>query len=174
MIKYSFNDEEEYVAVKEDEYDDLTITRPREKNIDEYWWRIYKSGDLEGYLRGTQFQTLLFPSTSALDLRAYCDSDWAGDVVSRKSTTGEVDYRAMAVTTSEIVWLRWLLADMGVRVSRSTSLHCDNRSATQIARNSVFHEHTKHIEIDCHFSSSSGWDYLSTCENPQFHVIFRQ
>ncbi|GJR33249.1 retrovirus-related pol polyprotein from transposon TNT 1-94 [Tanacetum coccineum] len=40
------------------------------------------------YLRGTQFQTLLFPSTSALDLRAYCDSDWAGDVVSRKSTTG--------------------------------------------------------------------------------------
>ncbi|GJT91471.1 uncharacterized mitochondrial protein-like protein [Tanacetum coccineum] len=38
------------------------------------------------YLRGTKFQTLLFPSTSALDLRAYCDSDWAGDVVSRKST----------------------------------------------------------------------------------------
>ncbi|GJW25367.1 hypothetical protein Tco_0039178 [Tanacetum coccineum] len=27
MIKYLFNDEEEYVAVKEDEYDDLTITR---------------------------------------------------------------------------------------------------------------------------------------------------
>ncbi|GJX95438.1 hypothetical protein Tco_0351236 [Tanacetum coccineum] len=26
MIKYSFNDEEEYVAVKEDEYNDLTIT----------------------------------------------------------------------------------------------------------------------------------------------------
>ncbi|GKB98555.1 hypothetical protein Tco_0984692 [Tanacetum coccineum] len=27
MIKYSFNDDEEYVVVKEDEYDDLTITR---------------------------------------------------------------------------------------------------------------------------------------------------
>ncbi|GKC80560.1 hypothetical protein Tco_1131334 [Tanacetum coccineum] len=25
--KYSFNDDEEYVAVKEDEYDDLTVTR---------------------------------------------------------------------------------------------------------------------------------------------------
>ncbi|GKB15250.1 hypothetical protein Tco_0849173 [Tanacetum coccineum] len=68
MIKYSFKDEEEYVAVKEDEYDDLTITSdeacrayqeifrmmdekewngPRERNINEYWWRIYKSGDLE-------------------------------------------------------------------------------------------------------------------------------
>ncbi|GKD87589.1 uncharacterized mitochondrial protein-like protein [Tanacetum coccineum] len=129
------------------------------------------------YLRGTQFQTLLFPSTSALDLRAYCDSDWADDVVSHKSTTGfciflgnsliswkskkhdvlsksstEAEYRAMAVTTSEIVWLRWLLADMGVHISHSTPLYCDNRSAIQIARNSVFHERTKHIEIDCHFT----------------------
>nr|GEZ74149.1 uncharacterized mitochondrial protein AtMg00810-like [Tanacetum cinerariifolium] len=88
------------------------------------------------YLRGTQFQALLFPSTSALDLRAYCDSDWAGDskkqdVLSKSST--EAEYRAMAVTTSEIVWLRWLLADMGVRISLSTPLHCDNRSAIQIS-----------------------------------------
>ncbi|GJZ87264.1 uncharacterized mitochondrial protein-like protein [Tanacetum coccineum] len=36
----------------------------------------------------TQFQTLLFPSTSYLDLHAYCDADWAGDSVTRKSTTG--------------------------------------------------------------------------------------
>ncbi|GJT44548.1 uncharacterized mitochondrial protein-like protein [Tanacetum coccineum] len=109
------------------------------------------------YLRGTQFQTLLFLSTYALDLHAYCDSDWAGDVVSRKSTTGfciflgdyliswkskkqyvlsksstEAEYRAMAVTTSEIVWLRWFFADMGVRISHSNSLHYDNRSAIQI------------------------------------------
>ncbi|GJV72391.1 hypothetical protein Tco_1492386 [Tanacetum coccineum] len=27
MIKYSFNNDEKYVAIKEDEYDDLTITR---------------------------------------------------------------------------------------------------------------------------------------------------
>ncbi|GJX38606.1 hypothetical protein Tco_0251909 [Tanacetum coccineum] len=30
MIKYSFNDNDEYVAVKEDEYDDLTVTRKEE------------------------------------------------------------------------------------------------------------------------------------------------
>jgi hypothetical protein len=118
-----------------------------------------------------------FPSKSALHLRAYCDSDWAGDVVSRKSTTGfcvflgdsliswkskkhdvpsksstETEYHAMAMTTSKIVWLHWLLADMGVCISHSTPLHCDNRSAIQIARNSVFHKRTKHIEIDCHFT----------------------
>ncbi|GKA07978.1 uncharacterized mitochondrial protein-like protein [Tanacetum coccineum] len=93
------------------------------------------------YLWATQFHTLLFSSTSALNLRAYCDSDWAGD-----------SCQVVAVTTSEIVWLRWLLADMGVPISHSTPLHCDNRSAIHIARNSVFHEGTKHIEIDFHFT----------------------
>ncbi|GKC28518.1 gag-pol polyprotein [Tanacetum coccineum] len=89
---------------------------------------------------GTQFQTLLFSFTSALDLRAYCDSDWAGDFVSRKSTTGFPEYRAMVVPTSEIIWLHWLLADMSAHISRSTPLHYDNCSVIQIARNSVFHE----------------------------------
>lgn len=40
------------------------------------------------YLRGTRFQTLLFPSTSSLELRAYSDADWDGDHHDRKSTTG--------------------------------------------------------------------------------------
>ncbi|GJY16660.1 hypothetical protein Tco_0387082 [Tanacetum coccineum] len=62
------------------------------------------------------------------------------------------EYRAMAVTTSEIVWLPWLLADMGVHISCSTPLHYDNRKAIQIAHNLVFHERTKHIEIDYHFT----------------------
>jgi hypothetical protein len=129
------------------------------------------------YLRGTQFQSLLFPSTSSLKLSAYSDASWDSDPSDRKSTTGfcvflgdsliswkskkqdvvsrsstEAEYRAMAVTTCEIVWLRWLLADMGVDVSQPTPLHCDNKSAMQIAKNSVFHERTKHIEIDCHFT----------------------
>ncbi|GKB54522.1 uncharacterized mitochondrial protein-like protein [Tanacetum coccineum] len=125
----------------------------------------------------TQFQTLLLPSMSALDLRVYCDSNCAGDVVSRKPITGfcillgdsllswkskkqdvlsksstKAEYRAKAVTTSEIVWLRWLLADIGICIRHSTLSHCDNRRAIQIARNSVFHECTNHIEIDSHFT----------------------
>uniref|UniRef100_A0A3Q7X403 Uncharacterized protein LOC113785767 n=1 Tax=Cicer arietinum TaxID=3827 RepID=A0A3Q7X403_CICAR len=122
------------------------------------------------YLRGTQFQSLLFPSSSSLELRAYSDADWAGDTTDRKSTTGfciflgdsliswkskkqdivsrsstEAEYRAMASTTAEIIWLRWLLSDMGISLAEPTPMHCDNKSAIQIAHNSVFHERTKHI-----------------------------
>jgi hypothetical protein len=68
--------------------------------------------------------------------------------VSRSST--EAEYRALADTTSELLALRWLLEDMGLTHSSPTVIHCDNRSAIQIAHNDVFHEHTKHIEIDCH------------------------
>ena len=59
--------------------------------------------------------------------------------------------KALATTTAELIWLCWLLQDLGVDCSTTTKLHCDNRSAIQIADNNVFHECTKHIEIDCHF-----------------------
>ena len=58
----------------------------------------------------------------------------------------------MASTTTEIIWLRWLLLDMGISLSEPTPMHCDNKSAIQIAHNSVFHERSKHIEIDCHLT----------------------
>ncbi|XP_048229501.1 uncharacterized mitochondrial protein AtMg00810-like [Ricinus communis] len=40
------------------------------------------------YLCGTRFQTLLFSSTSSLELCAYSDANWAGNPTDRKSTTG--------------------------------------------------------------------------------------
>jgi hypothetical protein len=128
------------------------------------------------YLKGTLFHGLHFSSLSPLELYAYTDADWAGDPTDRRSTTGycfllgtsliswcskkqsvvarsstEAEYRALADTTSELLWLRWLLQDMGVTFSSATPVYCDNRSAIQIAHNDVFHERTKHIEIDCHF-----------------------
>uniref|UniRef100_A0A2N9GCN7 Reverse transcriptase Ty1/copia-type domain-containing protein n=1 Tax=Fagus sylvatica TaxID=28930 RepID=A0A2N9GCN7_FAGSY len=128
------------------------------------------------YLKGTLFHGLHFSSQSSLTLQAYSDADWAGDPTDRRSTTGycfllgnsliswrskkqsvvarsstEAEYRALADTTAELLWLRWLLQDLGIDCSTAVLIHCDNRSAIQIAHNDVFHERTKHIEIDCHF-----------------------
>jgi hypothetical protein len=128
------------------------------------------------YVKGTLFHGLHFSSHLSLDLRVYSDADWAGDPTDRRSTTGycfllgdsliswhskkqsvvarsstEAEYRALADTTYELLWLRWLLYDMGVSQTSSSPIFCDKRSAIQIAHNDVFHERTKHIEIDCHF-----------------------
>ena len=69
--------------------------------------------------------------------------------MARSSTAAE--YRALADTTFELLWLRWILKDLGVSTSSTTPLYCDNQSVIHIAYNDVFHEWTKHIEIDCHF-----------------------
>ena len=63
----------------------------------------------------------------------------------------EVEYRGLADTISELLWLRWLLKDLGMSTSFATPLCCDNQSAIHITHNYVFHERTKHIEIDYHF-----------------------
>ena len=69
--------------------------------------------------------------------------------MARSST--EAEYCALADTTSKLLWLQWLLKDLGVSTSSATPLYCDNQSAIHTAHNDVFHERTKHIEIDCHF-----------------------
>lgn len=58
----------------------------------------------------------------------------------------------MAAAASEVTWAVRVLADIGVTNLTPVTLHCDNQSALYIAKNPVFHERTKHIELDCHFT----------------------
>ena len=63
----------------------------------------------------------------------------------------EAELRAMATTAEEIVWLRWLLADLGVAPSGPTALYCDNTGVIQITLNPVKHSLSKHIGVDAFF-----------------------
>nr|GEY34798.1 proteinase inhibitor I3 [Tanacetum cinerariifolium] len=57
----------------------------------------------------------------------------------------------MASTVSEVLWVRWLQSELRIDTSSPTPLFCDNQAARHIANNPVFHERTKHIEMDCYF-----------------------
>ncbi|KAF5472623.1 hypothetical protein F2P56_009325 [Juglans regia] len=159
----------------------LTITRP-DLTFSVHWLSQYMDKPREPYLQ----------------IKAFTDSDWASCPDTRKSTTGycvflgdflvswkskklqtisrssaEAEYRSMATTTCEIVWLLSLLSDFRISHSNSAHLFCDNTAALHIAANPVFHERTKHIELDCHFvrdklpswdaEDISCWFSTSTC-----------
>lgn len=128
------------------------------------------------YLKHNPDQGLFLSSKQSSHLHAFSDSDWAGCPNTRRSITGfcifigdsviswkskkqtivsrsstEAKYRALAATTSEIIWLKHLLQAFQVDTSQPTLFFCDNELAIKLASNPQFHERTKHIELDCHF-----------------------
>ncbi|XP_041004030.1 uncharacterized mitochondrial protein AtMg00810-like [Juglans microcarpa x Juglans regia] len=119
------------------------------------------------YIKGTPGQGIFFSSSNDLHVSAYTKSDWVSCATTRRSTTGffiplgsspifwhtkkyttiahcstEAEYRAMAVTTCELVWLQQLLHDLGISHTAPMTLYCDNQSALYIAHNHIFHERT--------------------------------
>ena len=153
------------------------------------------------YIKGTLFHDLHFSAQSSLKLRAYADANWVGDPTNRHSTTGycfllgfsliswrskkqsviahsstKAEYPAFANATLELLWLRQLLTDIGTPQTTDTLIHCDNRSAIHIVHIDVFHERTKHIEIDCHFIrhhlQQSALNLLSVSSKDQLADVF--
>ncbi|RVW23182.1 Retrovirus-related Pol polyprotein from transposon RE2 [Vitis vinifera] len=128
------------------------------------------------YIKSTPGQGVLYENRGHTQVVGYTDADWAGSPTDRRSTSGycvfiggnliswkskkqdvvarssaEAEYRAMALATCELIWLRHLLQELRFGKDEQMKLICDNQAALHIASNPVFHERTKHIEVDCHF-----------------------
>jgi len=129
------------------------------------------------YLKGCPREGLFFPRDSSLHLQGFSHADWAGCVDTRRSITGqcffigksfiswrtkkqitvsrsssEAEYHALASTsaTCELQWILYLLKDLHIQSPKVPVLFCDNQIVIHITVNPVFHERTKHLEIDCH------------------------
>ncbi|KAL0457761.1 UNVERIFIED_CONTAM: Retrovirus-related Pol polyprotein from transposon RE1 [Sesamum latifolium] len=68
--------------------------------------------------------------------------------ISRSSA--EAEYRSLAATVCELQWVSYILPSLGVSLPLPIPLFCDNKAALHIMANPVFHERTKHLDIDCH------------------------
>lgn len=105
-----------------------------------------------------------------------CDDDWAGDLSTRRSTTGyifvlaggavswrsrlqptvalsstEAEYRAVTEAGQELMWLRNMMKIFGYSDPNPTILQSDNMGAIHLTSKSIFHARTKHIEIHYHW-----------------------
>ncbi|CAL0329743.1 unnamed protein product [Lupinus luteus] len=127
------------------------------------------------YLKKTAGMGIFLPSSCDFKIKGYTDSDWGACLDTRRSVSGycfyignslvswkskkqktvsrssaEAEYRAIALAACEAQWLVHLLKELSIDHSEPVVMYCDNQSALHIASNPVFHERTKHIEIDCH------------------------
>ena len=109
-------------------------------------------------------------------MKAYCDSDWAGDVDDRKSITGfsifltgclicwksrrqktvtlsssEAEYVAVSEVCTEILFIKTITDFLGLEVELPITIFCDNIGAIYIAHNPKNNGRTKHINVKYHF-----------------------
>ncbi|KAJ0434592.1 putative RNA-directed DNA polymerase [Helianthus annuus] len=128
------------------------------------------------YVKSTFGSGITFEKGVELELVGYCDADYAGDLDTRRSTTGyvfmlgkgavtwcskrqptvslsttEAEYRSAAMAAQEVSWLKLLLKELKQNVKEKVVVFCDNLSSIHLAEKPMFHARSKHIEVHYHF-----------------------
>ena len=130
------------------------------------------------YVSRTMDYDTLYKLATSIRLKGYTNADWADYKTDRRSMSGfvlslgsgaiswsskmqlrvalsstEAEYKGAAVASYEVVWLKRILKDLGVPIKDLILLYYDNMTSIHLAQKytTVFHTHTKHIEVHYHF-----------------------
>ena len=138
----------------------------------EHW--IAAKGVLR-YIAGTLQTGILYGGGNSA-MEGYCDSDYASDISSRRSTTGfvyildggavswnsklqktvaastsEAEYMASSHAVKEALWLKMLLKDLGITTG-AMKIKCDSQGALNLLKNPIASVRSKHIDVMHHFA----------------------
>ena len=136
------------------------------------WVHLIAAKHVMRYLKGTIDLGLYYDIDHEYKLYGYMDSDWAGSVADRNSTSGgcyclgsaiiswfskkqskvslgttEVEYIATCSASCESIWILKMISCLFDMELDTTVILCDNQICIKITENHVFHDKTKHIEI---------------------------
>ncbi|CAJ2640974.1 unnamed protein product [Trifolium pratense] len=128
------------------------------------------------YLKGTMSLGILYKRGSELQLHGWTDSDYAGDIDDRRSTSGyvfklgssaiswsskkqpivtlsttEAEFVAAASCACQAVWLKKILHQLRKDQNKSTVIFCDNSSSIKVSKNPIMHGRMKHIDVRYYF-----------------------
>ncbi|CAL1392755.1 unnamed protein product [Linum trigynum] len=143
------------------------LSKPGKKHWEAVKWILR-------YLRGSSKMSLCFGDGEPVLVR-YTDADMAGDVDSRRSTSGylitlsggaiswqsrlqkcvalsttEAEYIAVTEACKEMIWMKKFLNELGF-LQEQPQLFCDSQSAIHLAKNASFHAQSKHIDVRYHW-----------------------
>ncbi|GAA0145952.1 transmembrane signal receptor [Lithospermum erythrorhizon] len=143
------------------------LSQPRKEHWEAVKWTFR-------YLKGTSDMCICYDKQGAV-LEGFTDVDVAGDLDSKKSTSGylftfaggaiswqsklqrcialsttEAEYIAITECYKELLWLKSLFKAIGIHQGQFAIL-CDSQSAIHLSKNPSLHSRSKHIEVRYHW-----------------------